>query len=73
LREVGELLNYYVVTEYRSESYRFDVAWWGSKRDLKDGKHPVAVFRFIIAIVQLKPWLGLSMHHISGTSTDYTW
>jgi hypothetical protein len=56
LREVGELLNYYVVTEYRSESYRFDVAWWGSKRDLKDGKHPVAFFfRFIIAMVQLKP------------------
>ncbi len=44
LREVGELLGYHVVTEYESEGYRFDVAWWGSGRDFRGGRHPAAVF-----------------------------
>jgi len=44
LREIGEMLGYYVRTEFESDGYRFDVVWWGSERDFRGERHPAAVF-----------------------------
>jgi len=44
LREIGEVLGYYVRTEFENDIHRFDVVWWGSERDFNGKKHPAAVF-----------------------------
>ena len=72
LVEIGEVLGYYVKAEFESGGYRFDVVWWGSERDFNGKKHPAAVLRFSVVVVWLRPWPGLSMHWIGGTSTGYT-
>jgi predicted RNA-binding protein len=42
LREIGEVLGYYVRTEFESGGYRFDVAWF-----LWDNEPPIAVFEVV--------------------------
>jgi hypothetical protein len=42
LRGVGEVLSYYVETEFESGGYRFDVAWF-----LWDNEPPIAVFEVV--------------------------
>ena len=44
LVEIGEVLGYYVRTEFENDIHRFDVVWWGSERDFTGKKHPAAVF-----------------------------
>jgi predicted RNA-binding protein len=44
LVDIGEVLGYYVKTEFESGGYRFDVVWWDSERDFKGERHPAAVF-----------------------------
>jgi len=44
LREIGEVLGYYVRTEFENDIHRFDVVWWGSERDFRGERHPAAVF-----------------------------
>jgi len=43
LREIGEVLGYYVKTEFESGGYRFDVAWF-----LWDNEPPMAVFEVVV-------------------------
>jgi len=44
LVEIGEVLGYYVKTEFERGGYRFDVVWWDSERDFRGERHPAAVF-----------------------------
>jgi hypothetical protein len=44
LVEIGEVLGYYVKTEFERDVHRFDVVWWGSERDFRGERHPAAVF-----------------------------
>jgi predicted RNA-binding protein len=43
LVEIGEVLGYYVKTEFESGGYRFDVAWF-----LWDNEPPIAVFEVVV-------------------------
>jgi len=72
LAEIGKVLGYYTKAEYESD-YRFDVVWWSSEGDFRVvGGALQRSSRFSVVIVWPRPWLGLSTHWISGTSTDYT-
>jgi hypothetical protein len=44
LVEIGEVLGYYVRTEFENDIHRFDVVWWDSERDFRGERHPAAVF-----------------------------
>jgi hypothetical protein len=44
LVKIGEVLGYYVKTEFEGDIHRFDVVWWDSERDFNGKKHPAAVF-----------------------------
>lgn len=44
LRDIGELLGYYPVMDYKVGSYKLDLLWWEDEDAYKDGLAPLAVF-----------------------------
>lgn len=44
LKDIGELLGYYPVMDYKVGGYKLDLIWWEDEDAFKDGLAPLAVF-----------------------------